>query len=91
MPKIKLSITKQDLNRMPPFHGGDCEEPVKTWGKVARVVGEIGLKAMNRDRAEEGRPDLWPGQQEWEDLGNSSRWSCVRRGLKIITQGYLGE
>jgi len=68
---------------VPPFNGKDkADGGWLTWGRVARLIGEMGLRDLNARRA---TPDEDPGGQAWDDLERADfvRWRCVRRGLDI--------
>ena len=74
--------TQVPYTNLPPFDAEDHAQPdgFLTWGRVARLIGEMGLREMNAHRE---TPDEWPAGQEWDELVHSSHWACVRHGLDL--------
>jgi len=68
-----------------PFHDEDDESDIEpdrlTHARACRLLGEAGLACLNKTRKEK---DAWPAGQAWEDLGCSSRWTCVHAGIHLL-------
>lgn len=72
-----------DLKDLPPWSDGHEWLGLLSYNKVARFVGEIGLAYMREENARDGSTGDWP-RDDWDGLVESSRWACVRAGLKQI-------
>ena len=67
----------------PPADVPPMPEGLLHYDRVVQWVGELGLSVLQQDNANRGQPDDWPtADSTWEDLGSSSRWSCIRSGMK---------
>lgn len=52
--------------------------------QAIQLIGKIDLKYLQSGLSD---PNEWPtANATWDDLGNSSKWSCVREGMRRIAE-----
>lgn len=78
----RLPPVPEDPRKLPAWHDDEPADRL-SHSKIARLVGELGLACMQASNAADGRPGDWP-IGEWNGLAESSRWSCVRVGLRAL-------
>lgn len=71
----------------------ECAVPrPRTHSDVWERIGQIGLAILQADNAKHGNPDDWPTHDStFDDLSASSKWSCVRVGLKSAEDTLCNE